>query len=254
MVFHVSKRTGHWGERNYYQGEYDTCFCHSVVVNVPIAFEFRRCARLITVSKVGEGERRERLRVFARDYLGLADLPQEVELPLRPLLPLRRLAFLNMACSLAGGLCLGVVLCTTYYLMRKPGDRLTGIRLACLVIFGPPLALSVLGLVVCQLTRKPSRRQAHLRSVVAHHLGPFSDPADWEQALVARVGLAFGVKDLDPRRVIQEAESRLKIGRYEEALLVARMAVGLGGPAREGDVCDRAEAVTDECLWHLPDA
>jgi hypothetical protein len=129
-----------------------------------------------------------------------------------------------------------------------------------------PNVLNTIGAIICwsiaaaffsgfalyRFLRRPSRRQARIREVVASRLGPFSDPADWASELVARVAPAFGIAVLSGDELIRTAERLLKQEHVEDALVVARMALSLTGPPSELDPGGRSEDITEECL-HLLD-
>ncbi len=88
-MLHVDWRTESYGASNCHGGEYDTALYFTVCLGVPVYFSFRSCVHVIELAKVGPGERLERLRGFAKPYLGIADLTPHrfgiLHLPLRPL-------------------------------------------------------------------------------------------------------------------------------------------------------------------------
>jgi hypothetical protein len=96
--------------------------------------------------------------------------------------------------------------------------------------------------------RRPSRRQARIRSIVATRLGPFSDPADWAEQLVARVTPAFGINVPSAEALLQKAEELVKQGHYEDALVVARMALSLVRSPFDGPLAERVEDIIEDCL------
>jgi hypothetical protein len=238
----------HWGNhtggtRNYRAGEYDTCEYFTFVVGVPIYLSFQSCFHVIIDRP---SARREMLREFALNFLDLPDLPRRTALPLRPLPTLKWMWFYYYLLVFLG---IATIPSVAYLLMnmlfnRMPNGADNFVYISCWSI---SIAF-VVALVAYLLVRRPSRRQARIRGVVASRLGPFSDPAEWAEQLVYRVVPAFGVAVATGDELIRKAEGLVKQGHYEDALAVARLALALLQPPLDGPLSERAEEITEDCL------
>jgi hypothetical protein len=240
-----------YGSRNCLHGEYDSCLYFTVWLGLPVYLSFRGCVHVIEAYRVQPPERLDRLRHFARTYLGLAALPAAVHLPLKPLPRLRRLVIYDLGLWL---LAIFPVLAAiaTLGTARHP-DELTPGLLAFLAGSWAGAVAFVACLAAYLATRRPSARQARVREVVGGRLGPYSDPADWSAGLLGRLAPALDIRAEDTEDAVRQAERCLRAGRYADALVAARVAVGLVDDPGEADLAGRAEEVTDECLWQLGD-
>jgi hypothetical protein len=245
-MVHVHWGTYTGGARNCRAGEYDTCEFFTIITGVPVYFSFRGCFHVVERSRVKSGERRERLREFARTFLGLPDLPRQMAFPLRPLRSLQWMWFYYFFLWLLGAASIPGVSLALLTLLPNPLPN--GQNNIVLVIFWSIDGAFLLCLAPYLLLRRPSRRQARIRGVVASRLGPFSDPSDWPSELVARVAAAFGIVALTSEELIRTAERLLKREHVEDALVVARMALALAGPSPGLNLAGRAEDITEECF------
>jgi hypothetical protein len=241
---HVHWGTHAGGARNCRAGEYDTCEFFVFIATVPVYFSFRGCFHGIEMSRVKSEERWDRLTEFARTFLGLPDTPQRLTFPLRPLRSLQCMWFFHFSLVFFGAASILLVALLILLSNRFPNGLNTIVAIICWSI----AAGFFLGSALYLFLRRPSRRQARIREVVASRLGPFSDPADWASELVPRVAPAFGVAAITPEELIRTAERLLKQEHVEDALVVARMA--LAGPSSERGLAGRAEDITEDCL-HL---
>jgi hypothetical protein len=137
-MLHVDWKIESYGARNCHRGEYDTVLYFTVWLGVPVYFSFRRCVHVIKLAKVGPGARLERLRDFAKTYLGIADLTPHLSgtlhLPLRPLGSLKRLVIYDQALwLLSSSPVLAIV--AIYHILRQPGP-LTLASIAFRVVYG----------------------------------------------------------------------------------------------------------------------
>lgn len=234
----------HWGNhtggaRNCRTGEYDTCEYFTLIIGIPLYFSFQGCFHVIE----RPNEQRERLCEFARTFLDIAQLPKRTVLPLRPVSTLKWMWFYFYFLWLLGIAALsgvGLLLLLVLFPMPFPNG---GNNIVAIVFWLIDIAF-VAALLPYLFLRRPSRRQARIRSIVASRLGPFSDPADWAEQLVARVAPAFGIDVPTSEALLRKAEELVKVGHYEDALLVARMALSL----LDCPLAKRAEDITEECL------
>ena len=216
---HVHWGTHAGGARNARAGEYDTCEFFVFIATVPVYFSFRGCFHVVEMSRVKSGERRERLTEFARTFLGLTDTPQRLTFSLRAVRSLQCMWFYHFFLIFFGAASIFFVWLLALLTNRFPNVLNTIVAFICWSIAGALLSGSAPYLFL----RRPSRRQARIREVVASRLGPFSDPADWAPELAARVAPAFGIAVLNGDELIRIAERLLKQGHVEDALVVARM-------------------------------
>lgn len=253
-MIHIHWSTHPYGARNYYRGEYDTSLFFVLRVwGVPVFASLRGCVHTIPVNRLGVGERRNALRGFAAEYLGLpaaknGSLPPKLDLPLRRTRALRRAGLVRMALPVFGvaGL-FGVVLVLMLLQM--------GLNRFAIPEYQLVLALSLLALglfAVCwylhRRYQRTSPRQARIRRLVGVRLGPYTDPADWAAVLVEAVAYKFGVDELAAGPLLEHAEASLKDGDYADALVTARMALAIADPFEEDDIVARAEEITDICV------
>jgi hypothetical protein len=254
-MFVVSWGTESYGARNVARGEYDTCLYYRVILGLPVYYSFRGCVHVIEPAKLRSAERLDRIRSFLTDYLGWSEdearnLPGAIHLTLRPSRALKGMAWLDSLLWLTGIVAaLGVLV--TAAISQQPHEPFRRENLLFLVPFWAAAAAFLALLVPYLVLRRPSPRQARVRAVVADALGPSSDIAEWTTGLVAPVAAAFGVDELDPDELVEEAERRTSAGKVEQGLLLARMALALRGADAEAGLVGRAEAVTDDCLRRL---
>lgn len=236
----------HWGNhvggaRNYRAGEYDTCEYFLLIIGIPIYVSFQGCFHVINRPAL----RPERLREFAQTFLGLPDLPKRTVLPLRPMRILKWMWFYANILGLLGALNIPGVAVLIVYLIPKPFPNGNPIVL---YVCGAIGVVFLVALFPYLFLRRPSRRQARIRRVVASRLGPFSDPADWAEQLVAHVTPAFSINVPSAEALLRKAEELVKEGHYEDALVVARMTLALLASPFDGPLAERAEDITEECL------
>jgi hypothetical protein len=203
---HVHWGTHAGGARNCRAGEYDTCEFFVFIAGAPMYFSFSGCFHVIGMSRVKSEERRERLIEFARTFLGSPDTPQRMTFPLRSLRSLQCMWFFNFFLIFFGAASILFVV----LLALLPNPLPNGAKIIVAIICWSIAAAFFLGLALYLLLRRPSRRQARIREVVASRLGPFSDPADWASELVAGAAQAFGVVAITPEELIRTAERLLK--------------------------------------------
>jgi hypothetical protein len=237
----------HWGNhkggtRNYRAGEYDTCEYFTLIVYIPIYVSFQGCFHVIDRPKT----RRERLRDFAQTFLDLRDLPRQIVLPLRPISNLKWMWFYYYLLWLFGIATLpGLVFALlNLFLNPLPGAADTAVS----ILFGVIGIVFAVLLILYLLLRRPSRKQARIRGLVASRLGPFSDPADWAEEMVVRVTPAFGIDIPTSEELIRKAEGLVQQGHYEDALVVARMALALLPSPFDHPLAERAKGITEDCL------
>jgi hypothetical protein len=227
----------------------------TVWFGIPVWFSFRGYVHLMDVFAMKKsGERLERIFRFARDYLGFqgvdsSALPGTVYIPLKASRTLKWMAAYYWLLWIAGLAAMLAVIDTaaTWNAGRalKPGED------SFLAVGWTGFAVFVPGLLLYHVIRRPSRRQANIRAVVARCLGPHSDPAGWQSSLLTRVVTAHGLPGTSSA-MLQAAERKAASKEYEEALLLARLAVGLAD-AQDEFTCRRAESTTDECLQRWAD-
>jgi hypothetical protein len=252
MLGHAGWGEESFGARDCRRGEWDTAVHFVVWMGVPVYFSFRGCVHVIEPALVTPAERLERLRAFAHTCLGMTDLPRSIHLPLRALGRLKRLVLYELGLWLLACFPLVAVIATPA-ILQQPNPFLPE-NVAFLKGCWAGTGVFVLALAAYLRARRPSRRQARIREVVAGLLGPFSDPADWRTDLVTAIAPAFGVEPPNAADLVEEAQRRLRSGQSAEALLLARLAVGLAAEDGEDGVAMLAENTTEECLLHLGDA
>ena len=248
---HVGWSTEPHGARNYFQGEYDSSAYFMLVLGLPVYWSFRGCVHVINLQKISSGERLDRVRHFANRYLVAPWVGSDICFPLRTLRLLKRLIWYEVGLILSACIAVTAVLAILAISQRpvnrwKPDDL---IMVGIMCVLGAP---SIPGGIAYLLARKPSQRQLRIRSVVATQLGPFSDPADWTPELIALVAQDLGISLVEPRKLLEEAEQRLKHKHHENALILARMGLALAEDSIKEDLSaeakQRAENITDELL------
>jgi hypothetical protein len=243
-----------FGARNVHDGERDVARNLVVFIGIPVALVYIGANHRIDMSAVKDPAHRDRLRRFLAQYRGWPEekaraFRDTVEIPLKKRLGLGVMAAFGALVCAAGVLALcGVVAVFAFATMPRamnPVDHMwLGGAIACMCAF-----LGGLGLYY-QL-RRPSARQARIRSVVSQRLGPFTDVADWKVDSLGPLFPLLGVVSLDPAETLAEAESLRRSGKFEEALLWARIVIAFAHPREERALVEQAETLTDECLGRL---
>jgi len=243
-----------YGSRNYYCGECDTSLYFTVMVGIPVYFSFRGCIHLIEVSS-GEKrkERFSRICQFMRDYFALSetdpkDAPGIMCFPLKPSRILKWMVLYYWLLWITAVAAFCAVADTAAIL--QTGRALSPGEDSFLIVVWIGFAFFVPGVVTYQIVRRPTRRQAMIRAAIAERLGPFSDPADWQVDLLTKVAAAYGSASPPADTVLQMADDHATSGKYVDALVLARLALGLLD-WQDGNTRERAEAVTDEYLKQL---
>ncbi|HTU22908.1 MAG TPA: hypothetical protein VMG10_33025 [Gemmataceae bacterium] len=237
----------HWGShtggaRNCRADEYDTCEYFILIIGIPLYLSFQGCFHVIERPR----EQRERLCEFAQTFLDLPGLLRRTVLPLRPLSTLKRMWFYYYFLWMLGiGTASGAILLLLLTLFPMPMPNVD--NLVSIIVWSIAIAF-VAALIPYLFLRRPSRRQARIRSIVASGLGFFSDPADWAEQMVTRVIPAFGIAAPTSEELMRKAEELLKAKHYEDSLVVARMALALLASPFDHPLGKRAEDITEDCL------
>jgi hypothetical protein len=253
-VFHVSWSTKAHGARNVFQGEYDSALYFMLIVGLPVFWSCRGCIHVIDQDKIPSKERLQRVQNFAARYLQARWAGGEIQFPLRTIRPLKRLILYEW------GLILCVILAALGIMaiwVTRDIRQWTWEKLLLLGVWGGLGLLSIPAIIAYFVARRPSQQQMRIRLIVATRLGPFSDPADWRPELIGRVVPDLGVDPPDAGRMLQSAEQYMKLKRYEDALILARMVLSLANSPGADDVLveekPRAESITEEALLHMGD-
>jgi hypothetical protein len=245
------------GGLNYRDREYDAAFYLLVIVGVPVWLAFRGCFHVVPVGRLPRGERLDRLRRFAQEHVGWSAIQAALP-PGLLLIPLRTTRALRWAARLywllavsAMGSALFVMIGSIMCWMPRPVNAEDVRWLVGIGAFAAPFPFA---LAAYLYLRRPSTRQAALRGVVAGCLGPLTDPAGWAPELVGRVARSFAADAPDAGSLLRAAERLRGEKNFAHALVVARLALGMATPEDRDAVAERAEALTDECLFDLAES
>ena len=248
--------TDPYGSRNYHRGECDSCLYFTVWFGIPVWFSFRGYVHLMDVFAMKKsGERLERIFRFARDYLGFqgvdsSALPGTVYIPLKASRTLKWMAAYYWLLWIAGLAAMLAVIDTaaTWNAGRalKPGED------SFLAVGWTGFAVFVPGLLLYHVIRRPSRRQANIRAVVARCLGSAFGPGR------LAVQLADSGRDgaRPARHVFGDAASRgTKSGvkGVRGGPLVGAFGSRACGCPRRIHLPRGHESTTDECLQRWAD-
>ncbi|MBI1917849.1 MAG: hypothetical protein HYS12_24405 [Planctomycetes bacterium] len=240
------------GARNVYKGEWDCADYLTIYIGLPIFSSFQGCFHQIQLAGLREGPRRDRILRFLQHFLEWSDEevttpPFTARFPIKPRSSVRRMATYNRLLWVLAVPALLSLIVTGVTLGM--GDAISPRLFPFLVVGWVASALLVLGVGAYDRTQKPDTRQARIRSLVAERLGPFSDPADWQADLALRVADGLNQGDT-PEAVLAAAGHEAVAGRFAEALLLCRLALGLADE-NDPEVEHQAEQLTDDCLSHL---
>jgi hypothetical protein len=254
VVGHVEWGTQLFGAKNCHDGEYDTYLCYWVVLGVPVYLSFRQCVHVIEHQALKRHERAEQIVRFAREHLNQGDIRGYVPvsgivIPLKPSWS-SKVRVLHLG-TLWAGFTLAVCAVVASFALMQAARAIKADDVNMLIVLWAGFAYFAVGLPIYLLTRKPTKRQAGIRAVVANVLGPYSDVADWDAPLIRRVATSFGLADPQAERLLEAAERSFAANDYETALLCSRMALGLMDPSEKRQWADRAEAITDDALEKL---
>jgi hypothetical protein len=112
----------------------------------------------------------------------------------------------------------------------------------------------VAGLALYRRLRRPSARQAGIRAAIARRVGTFTDLADWKIASLGPLFPFLHIVSLEPADVLEDAEKFRSAGKFDDALVRARVALAFARPREESDLIERAELLTDDCLGRMEGA
>jgi hypothetical protein len=240
-----------FGALNLHDGECDLARNVVIFIGIPVAVVYTAAHHRIDLAGVRNPARRERLRAFLAEYYGWAaerarSFRDTVHIPIKKRPGLGWMAGLHALLWVAGVLgFVGAFAIMVFATMARPMKADDWVMLW----FGAAsLAVLVVGSFAYFRLRRPSRRQARIRAVVADCLGPYADLADWKVDSLGPLFPRLGVVEIDPGATLAQAEALRGAGRVEEALLWARVAIAFAHPREDRALVTQAEALTDDCL------
>jgi hypothetical protein len=249
---HVGWGTEPYGSLNCRNGEFDSAHYFCVTLGLPVWFSYRGCYHVAPIRPDKSPEAAARLQDFADRYLGttIAGIRlqlRELQIPLRDSRALKRMMLFHWFLWITGLMALMAVIATSAILPRGVVAK----DVPWLIAFWTGFSLFIPSFAYYHYLRRARGRSACIRETVADRLGPFSDPADWDPALVMLVLVDLGVNEPAPEAIERAARQRLDARMPADALLVARLAMGLYEPNAETLWRRRFDELTDASLEAL---
>ena len=252
---HVGWGTEPYGSLNCRDGEFDSAHYFCVTLGLPVWFSYRGCYHVAPIRPDRSPETAARLQEFDERYLGttvggLRVQLREIMIPLRDSRALKRMMLFHWFLWLTGCLALMAVIATSAIIPRGVVAK----DVPWLIAFWAGFTLFIPAFAYYHYHRRARGRSARIREIVAARLGPFSDPAEWDPALVMLVLADVGVNDPAPEAIQRAAMQSLDARLPAEALLIARLAMGLYEPQETSLWRRQFDELTNACLDALPAA
>jgi hypothetical protein len=254
MAGYIGWHDLNFGARNAYDGESDVARNLLVWIGVPVAFVYRGAFHRIAPGNVKDPQHLARLRQFFCDYYGwtsqLARAQREaVDIPIKRRPGLGLMAGMQILVWLSG---VGVGAAFFGVFVALGGGRPLGRQGLDMVVAAGAAVIAFCGLLATYVhLRRPSRRQAAIRAAVLRRVGTYADLADWKIASLGPLFPLLGIVSLDPAYVLAEADDYRAAGKFDDALVRARITVAFAQSREEAFLIERAQLLTDDCLARL---